>query len=333
MKIAIIGAGFCGLATAWHLSKHPDIEIVIFDPKEIGTGTSGIAAGMLHPYVGTHSKLNWKGFEGLQATCELIKVAETALKRPISSHRGMLRIATTEEQVADFSLCAHLHNDVKWLSADECQHMVLELSHLPGIFIPSAITVDCPNYLKGLWLDCSARNVTHEKSHIKSLKDLKNFDTIVIAMGADTVTLPELKDLPLRPKKGQILEFAWPRELAPLPFPLNSQAYLLMHPNKKSCLAGATFEKGVHDYEPDVEVAKAQILPKIRAFFPLIDTMTLIDCRAGVRTSTPDRKPMLKQISENCWVLAGMGSKGLLYHALFAKELSHKILHPSLIFP
>lgn len=74
MKIAIIGAGFCGLATAWNFATSGDHEISIFDPTPIGKGTSGIATGLLHGYVGARSKRNWRATEGLQATHRLIEM-------------------------------------------------------------------------------------------------------------------------------------------------------------------------------------------------------------------------------------------------------------------
>lgn len=326
MKIAIVGAGFCGLALGWHLSKDPHAKITIFDPNEIGASTSGIAAGMLHPFAGAHSKLNWRGYEGLKATSELLAAAEKALQKQISWQRGMLRLAISEEQRADFSLCAQQHSDVRWYSEDECQTLVEGLSTRPGIFIPSAISVDCSNYLKGLWLACTSRNVCFNKSMVNSLEDLKDFDQFVIAAGIGTKVFPGMDQLGLKPIKGQILQFKWPNDKPPLPFPLNSQAYLLMSRENQSCFAGATFEKGADDFESDIEIAKSDILPKIRAFFPLIDQLPLIDCRVGVRVSTPGHKPIVKQISDRGWLLTGMGSKGLLYHALFAKELSENIL-------
>lgn len=326
MRIAVIGAGFCGMASAWHLSQHSYTEVVIFDPKGIAQGTSSIAAGLLHPYVGAHAKLNWRGLEGMQATSQLLDAAENALETPVCSRKGMLRLATNQQQAADFSNCAKKYEDVHWRTSRECQSAVPLLSDYPGIFVNSAIAVDSASYLKGLWLDCSRRNVTLQQTAVTSLAQLHDYDCIIVTMGAATNILPELAHLQIRSTKGQVLEFAWPKDLPPLPFPLNSHAYLLMHPNNQTCIAGATFEKQFSDLEPDVEKAKADILPKVREFFPLIDTLDLINCRAGVRAGTPDRKPLLSQISDKCWVLAGMGARGLLYHALFAKELAGLIL-------
>lgn len=325
MRIAILGAGFCGMAVAWHLSQHPNREIVIFDPKGISQGTSGIAAGLLHPYVGAHAKLNWRGLEGMQATNRLLDVAEKALGAPVCSRNGMMRLAVTPQQVADFALCAEKYPNVCWRSMEECQVSLPMCKPYPGIFIEAAITVDCPNYLKGLWLDCAKRGVSLVQTAVPSLKALDDYDSIVVAMGAATNTLPELAHLQIKPVKGQVLEFSWPEDVPPLPYPINSHAYLLMNPNNSTCIAGSTFEKDFHNFDPDIDRAKAEIVPKLRDFFPLIDRLPLVSCRAGVRAVMSKRRPLMIKISDKCWVLTGMGSKGLLYHALFAQELAENI--------
>lgn len=45
MRIAIIGAGFSGLAAAWYFLQQPHLEVTVFDKKGIGGGASGVAAG------------------------------------------------------------------------------------------------------------------------------------------------------------------------------------------------------------------------------------------------------------------------------------------------
>lgn len=325
MKIAILGAGFCGLATAWNLLQFPETEVVVFDPNGVGKGTSSIAAGLLHPYVGAHSKLNWRAIEGLQATRKLLSIAEQALSKTVAYPSGMLRLALTELQMKDFSNCAKLHEDVHWRTQEECESTAPQIIPNPGIFIDSAVTVDCESYLQGLWKACESRGAVFEQIAVHSLQQLDQFDKIIVAMGAHITELKDLSHLPICPTKGQILEYQWPESLEPLPFPVNSQAYLLMNPQGSSCIVGATYEKQFSSLLPNRETAMKDILPKASAFFPKINEMGMISCRAGVRAGTPDRKPYIAQINEKCWVLTGMGSKGLLYHALFAQELIKKI--------
>lgn len=321
MKIAVVGAGFCGMAVTWNLCQLQDADVIVFDPTGIAKGTSSIAAGLLHPYVGAHAKLNWQAIEGMRATAKLIQVAEQALGKTVAIPQGMLRLAVTDSQVKDFSACADLHNDVHWHTEKECLKGVPQIIPYPGIFIDSAITIDCESYLQGLWQASARQGARLEQTAIRSLRELDHFDRIIITLGANTIDIPELKHLPIKPTKGQVLEFLWPNQLTTLPYPINSQAYLLMNPKQPRCIAGATYEKQFINEAPDEKIAKQDILPKVRTFFPKIDDLELISCRAGIRAGTPSRKPLIEQINEKSWVLTGMGSKGLLYHALFAEEL------------
>jgi len=326
MRIAILGAGFCGLAAAWHLKKNDNIEITLFDPLGIGKGASGVAAGLLHKYAGSHAKRNWRSEEGYQATLDLLRVAEEELGIPVARNSGMLRVAHSKEQELDFEECSQNNpDDVHWRSAEECKEAVPSLVPLPGIFIDTAMIVDCERYLQGLWLACQRKGVTLEKRGIHSLAELSAYDIIVCAMGAATNSIVELQHIKLKPVKGQVLSCRWPDDVAPLPYPINSQAYLLMNPDNKSCIVGATFEREFVTTDPDLTTALDEILPKLHAFFPYLDASSVITCRAGTRAATPDHKPLLIKATENCWVLSGMGSKGLLYHALFAKELAELI--------
>ena len=52
MKLAIVGAGFCGVYAAFLASKESNIEITLFDAKGIAAGASGVAAGLIHPFAG-----------------------------------------------------------------------------------------------------------------------------------------------------------------------------------------------------------------------------------------------------------------------------------------
>jgi glycine/D-amino acid oxidase-like deaminating enzyme len=332
MKIAIIGAGFCGLAVAWHLlelysSTGMTLSITLFDSKGIGQGASGTSAGLLHPYSGAHAKLNWRGKEGVSATKQLIRVAEQALGKSVAIESGILRLALKAVQEEDFRQCATLHPlDTKWIDAQKVQQIAPGCAHAPALWIPRGITVYSALYLQGLWEALVKRGVQLVKQKIHSLRDLSPFDQTVIATGAETTQIDELSKLPLSLIKGQVLELTWPTQLPPLPCPLNSQAYLVMTQGNRSCLVGSTYEKGYQIAEVDQKTAEKEILPKALALFPPLRESRVLSCSAGMRTAGPQHRPLIKQLSSSQWLLTGMGSKGLLYHALFAKELAQQIL-------
>src|SRR5262245_45471927 len=60
VDVAIVGAGFTGLSTAYELSKrHPDLGIAVLECKRVGSGASGRNGGMA---------LNW--INGVEAKDE-----------------------------------------------------------------------------------------------------------------------------------------------------------------------------------------------------------------------------------------------------------------------
>lgn len=327
-RIAVVGAGLTGLAVAWHLLESlPLCEIVIYDSHPFGGGASVVAAGLLHPYAGTHAKLNRMGHEGMQSAKKLLRVSEEALGSPVSNSSGLLRLALTEVQKEDYLQCAQKNpQEVSWLEAEECQALVPGVVAASGILIKDGITVHLPSYLKGLRQACAAKGAIFKQEKISSLRQLEGFTLKIIATGAATTEIDELTTLPIKPVRGQILELAWPHDLPPLKFPINSYAYLVMSPGNRSCLAGATFEKGISSSIPDIDFARAEIMPHVASMMPALASAEIINCQAGVRASSPQHLPLLEQIAQDTWVLAGMGSKGLLYHALMAEKLVNEVM-------
>lgn len=326
MHVAIIGTGFSGLSTAWHLTQLGITNITLLDSNDIGTGASGIAAGLLYKFTGLRAKPSWNFDQGYAATLRLLNVAQEFVSEPLIRFTGLIRPAAHTEQEKDFALCAKKHpEEVMLMSPQEYPNSFGNVPTHSGLFIRSAAIIECPKYLQGLWLACKKRGVKFEQRNVASLDEVKHFDRVVIAAGGATTSLPELKHLPITPVKGQLLELEWPEGISPCEYPINSLAYLLMQPNHKTCIVGATFERHFPHANPDLQLACQLILPKIQPFFPMLESKNVIICRSAIRASTDDHKPILLQFSEKCWVLTGMGSKGLLYHALYGEELARRV--------
>ncbi len=317
MNIAVIGAGFSGLASAWYLSDKA--KVVLFDKTAIGAGASGITAGLLHAYAGPKAQVSWKAQEAMPEAMAMLTVASEALGTPVCSYSGILR-----PQIAgmDFSQSLH-YPDVAYWDATTCQKQIPEIAPLPGIFISSGITVNCPAYLKGLWLACQKKNVTFKQAHIVHPSDLTGFDYIIFTVGAGQNNLRDVSHPPVTLIKGQTLELEWPGSKPPLPFALNAGVQLAQV-EPSAVWAGATYERKWTTEEPEAKAAD-EIRKKLALISPTFAKLPLKRIWANFRAATGDKKPFITHTAPNIYSLGGMGSKGLLYHAWMAKQLAAEL--------
>lgn len=318
-NIAVVGAGFSGIAAAYFLLKrYPEANLTLFDAKGIGAGASGIAAGLLHPFVGAHSKLNVRGREGYHATLQLLKIAEKSLRQKVFEVTGFYRIATDQTQLENFTESSEKYPDI--------QPAPLPEGLLgKGFILENAITVDTQKYLEGLWKACAEMGAVFERREFSDCDGLSGFDIAVLAIGAYAHTIKETENMPVSRIKGQVVKLEWPNGLPYFDRPINSYNYMIMHPEKQSCTLGATYERVFLSEEPNMEAALRDMMPKARVFFPGIEGFKPISCLSGVRASCPGRMPVIRQLNQRTWVITGMGSRGLLYHALYAEELAQMI--------
>lgn len=323
MNIAIIGAGFSGLATCYHLLQSGKCQkITVFDRQGLGSGASGMAAGLLHPYSGPKAKLSYQAEAALTETLKLLHIA--SLEQPVALFNGILRPCTTQEQLESFSHCSHA--DTEWWDASTVQKALPNLNFFPALYIRSGIVVHTRRYLQGLWKACQKMGATLEITTIQSLKELATFDHVISCTGAYAETIMETKSLGIKKLKGQILQLEWPQHLAPLSLPLISDGYLVASDQPGFCYAGATFEREFSSEAPDRKKAEEEIRKKIHTFSPLYSELAFADCKAGLRGYSKNKLPLIARLSQKEWAISGMGSKGLLYHAWIAKLVCKALL-------
>lgn len=330
MRIAVIGAGFSGLAICWFLAHGQNNQVTLFEMQGVGGGASGVSCGLLHAYAGVHAKKTWMADEGLKSTRQLLDISSQALQQPVANYAGILRPIQNLTQQKDFYLAAQKYSDLEIWSEEKCQKYIPELSS-EGLFVKSGITVDSQKYLEGLWLACRHAGVELKQDTFHQLSDFDSFDAIVIAAGAGIFKLPELAHLPLFAIKGQVIELSWPKQRPPLPFSLIANCYLVMQPGNQSCIVGATYERQYQDEFADISMASSYLKTKAVSLLPYLAEAPVLSCRAGLRIFSPDNLTpligLLPKFSKPTWLFTGLGSKGLLHHAWLANLCSKAILN------
>lgn len=319
-KIAIVGAGFSGLAASYHLLKRGG-TVTLFDGKGVGGGASGVASGLLHPYPGESARSSWMGKEGMEETKALLQL----VGKEVYKETGILKLAVTLKQESAFRKAAKRYDDIDWWEAERCHAFVPGSHFLPGIFIKSGITVHAPLYLKGLWRVCESLGATFERRNV-SLTDLEEFDNVILAAGAKVRGFEAGKNLGLKFNKGQILVCKKPKYFLS-ESSLIGKGYLALSDKEDRCYLGSTYEREYITEEPCMEAATELIFRQISQFLPFYGSFHVEECRSEIRVAhSHGYVPIVKQVGERLYVMTGMGSRGLLYHALFGKRLAKEIL-------
>ena len=293
MKIAIIGTGLAGLATGWFLSRLGS-RVTFFDKKGIGRGASGVAAGLLHPYVGEQTRPSLWAEE---ATAESKALIQQVSSKSILE-KGIVRIAQNDEQ----RKALQSYSDVQPLGDSR-------------FLIKSGLVIDTKGYLQALFTATGAELIIEE---IENDQSLQHFDRILVAAGHEADGfLPQYKSF-VNKKKGQLLDIHLKE---PMPSTI-AKGYLAK--GIDSYHWGSTYENSYESELPDPKTALA-ILEKNE--FPFTSSLEIVGCRAGVRlTRKGHYVPIATKIEKKIWWFGALGSRGLLYHAYLGRKMAEAML-------
>lgn len=333
MRIAILGAGFAGLGTAYHLLNQTkgNAAIDLFDPAPIGGGVSGLSAGLLHPFPGKRAEKIKNGENLLLSTHHLITEASKGLNQSVILSNGILRPAVTDQQIESFKKTADTYpRETEWWDQKKA------LDRIPGLYLPenggalfikNGVTLDVKAYLEGLWQISLRFGLHFHQRLFTDEAELAKYDKVVFATGMGLKQVGPVAHLPLAPVKGQLLRLKWPENLPPLPFSLISEGFVVMEKGNKTCMVGATFERQFKTEEPDLATALPHIKERIKHFFPSLINAEILECKAGIRATSLNQQPLLGKFLDKYWYITGLGSKGLLYHAYLGELLAKAILN------
>lgn len=323
MKISIIGAGFAGLATAWHLlNKIKNLDLTLIDEVGFGAGASGVSVGLMHSFVGFTGKKNPEGDFAYASSLALLEISAKELAMPVYAKKGLLRFPVNASQEKSFKASVDLHANAHWLDIEACQKLAPGSIASPGMFIEDALTVEPLKYLQGLFLACKKLGMKYKQEKVLDLSDIsKENDQVIVTAGAGVFAFEKACNDSLRLLKGQTLTFPWPENCKPLDTVISSNVYITIDAGKKLCHVGSTFEREFERPGPDMERACLSILPALDMLFPPLKGVKPIDCKAGFRVTTSNHVPLIEKVDEKIYVYTGLGSKGLLYHSLYAEKL------------
>lgn len=343
----ILGAGLAGLSLADSLQSE-GIEVCVIEKDEIGSGASGTPGGLVNPATGRRATKSWKAEACYEAISENLEKVSSYSKKPFHNRNGVLRPALTQK-MADKMRERYKETEWEdgwchWMSVEEVKDKHPGISCIDGgLWLPVGITLDAGEYLKAFASYLKNQGVkifTGQKP--KPERSLNSWSiqlddqhiqakNLIYATGYATLSIKYWADIPFNPIKGQVATFKFKSSELGFEHSISSLGYIanLDGTRENTFIQGSTYEHDFEDIQPS-EYGRDYLKNKLKQTLPgLEEDSEIIDQWAGVRVSTPNRKPVLGEHPEieNLFIFTGLGSKGLLYGKFLADHFVGHLLN------
>jgi glycine/D-amino acid oxidase-like deaminating enzyme len=346
----ILGAGLAGLSLADALGDQ-DFSTIVIDKNSIASGASGTPGGLVNPATGRRAKKSWKAEKCYEAIAYNLEKVQTETKETFFINNGLLRPALLEKmarKMKDQYLSTSWPDGwCQWKSEDEIKEIHPGINCVNGgLWLPIGLTVDVGKYIAAYAQYLKKRSIPILVNNIpKSISNGQNWrieltnstvqaQHLVFAVGHYITESRYWDWLPVNLIKGQVAKF---KSISTLLFShsISSLGYIARLGDEKTFIQGSTYEHDFEHLDPD-KGGENYLRKRMRRTLPQLEiNSTIIDQWAGVRTSTPNYKPILGEHPnhKNLHVFAGLGSKGLLYGKFLAEHYANHLVEGTTLYP
>lgn len=340
----ILGAGLAGMHLAWELSDR-GASVCVVDPNGVAAGASGTPVGLANPATGRFASRSWEADLCLTHLSNRLNFVKELSDKNFFRQSGILRPAL------DFKIASKMQKNLKddvweqqivWLDEDQIQDFHPGIKCVEGgVWVQDGLTVQIPDYLKVIESYLLGQDVTFRIGSDYELNSdqpnelifnhLENilFDKLIFANGIHSIRNQYWDHLKMHAVKGQTLVM---QSASPLSF--NHAISALGYISKiddHTFILGSTYEHNFEHTSPD-DWGKEYMIGRLEKVLPKLSSNShALSAWAGIRASTPDRKPYLgmHHSLQDYYIFAGLGSKGLLYAPYCAFLLANHILDDS----
>ena len=317
--ILIIGGGIIGLSIAWRLIGIGK-KVIIIDKKNLGKEASWAAAGMLS------GRLDLKPCEKKllpifeKSHLAWPKFAEELENKSGKSigykKEGTLRVACDLDEEKklknNYDFLKNNKVNITWLSGDKIRDKEPYVSNnvLSGFFSPDDHHVN-NRYILDALITILKKNknncIFKENTEVEKIITNKNqvigvktnneiikTKEIIVCSGAWTSKIKniEIKEVPIRPVKGQMVCLKIPKNISLLKHILWRENVYLVPRDNSDLIIGATEEE--MGYDKSLTVGGIYNLLKIaREVLPAIEDLSIVESWSGLRPTSRDDAPII----------------------------------------
>lgn len=348
-EYCILGGGIAGLSLADALNAR-DADVAVVEKNNIASGASSTPLGLVNIATGRRATKTWKAEQCYRAIKENLEKVRSYSEAPFYKNNGVLRPALTakiaEKMQEQFEKTDWKEDWCRWLTEKEIKsrHPGIRCVN-GGIWLPVGMTVDVSSYLSALTGYLESRDVpiytqmdyTLDRENggwkLRAGDTALTAEKLIFATGYDALSHPYWQELPLHAIKGQTATFSVEETLS-FDHSVSSLGYIARFSDREF-VQGSTYEHDFDAVEPD-SYGEEYLRDRLRKTLPdLEERATLAGQWAGVRISTPNRKPVLGSHKENpnLYIFNGLGSKGLLFGRFLAGHYAEHLVEGDELFP
>lgn len=326
--VLIVGAGLAGASSAFHLQK-AGMEVCVLCSNELGPSASHIGGGLVNAMMARKGRPPWMVGESLAA----LDTMGVNTSKTLPGHGAPLYRPARDLEQANFfrdQASSHPHlgsfregSDLPpYLNYLRAPHGLLEVHHGAAVDLENVASA----WLHGIDQQAVDPEWTIEESEgtitLSSSAGTFRGKRLLLCMGAGTLSHPLTSSLNLHGIKGQIIRLEKPDALPERLPPISGSAYLV-DGGDGSVWVGSTFERNWSSMEPTA-AGREELLHRAAEIIPSLKSARVLEQRAAQRVTVPGtRLPMVGPLRKGSgiWVLTGLGSKGMLYSALFGSRI------------
>ncbi|WP_297506456.1 FAD-binding oxidoreductase [Thermococcus sp.] len=341
-KVAIIGGGIIGVATAYELAKLGE-DVVLFEKNYFGSGSTFRCATGIRAQFTDESNIRL-----MKYSIERWERLEEELGFDINFRQtGYLFLATSEEEVEAFKSNIRLQNRLgvptRLIDMDEAKEIVPILNTEPFLagawnprdgkanpfktlfaylFRAKEMGVDAREHTEVVGFEREGKEITAVKFRSRGKVERVKVDAVLNATNAWAPVINEMAGLkrdlvPIRAYKHQLVKTE-PLERGqaePLVCPPSwNNSYIIQDGEDGGIICGAGIEheaKSLKDVEPTYDFLRG-VLRYAVMIAPPLRYAHVIRQWAGFYAKTPDRNPAIGKLLDNFYISAGFSGHGFM---------------------
>ncbi len=331
-RFLVVGGGVAGIAVSKHLIDQGQ-KVTLIDQNHKKSST--VAVGMLNPIVFRRMTKSWRVDDFLPYCESFYGFFENTAKQQLFFPITIRRFFSSEQERQFWLEKQERFDFKKYLNVILAEDIDYKRANNPfgsGRLNGAAYVQTIPFVDAGLnWVNENGRVIQEHFDFIqfdpfqRQYKETA-YDGVIFCEGVGVTNNPYFRKLPVEYTKGETITVL-AKELK-ISDSYNRKCFILPQGND-TYRVGATYVYGTLNDTVTLE-GRIELEEKFQAVTNT--SYTVIDQHAGIRPTTPDRRPIIGEHPEfeGLFIFNGLGTKGYMIAPLLAKEFVNQIVnnHP-----